>query len=459
MNTVSEWLSVNWSNVVIPLAVFMAAIIATLWLRTYGYRVLKRWASNTKWPADKILVDSIKTPSILWCLFISISLAIAVSVIPSSWKNPINNGLWTLLLASITIYLLNITNSFLRIFVTRFAFSETAVTMMRSIIRIVILVIAALMFLAIWGVPTTPLLLLVVVIILAGALALRDFFPNLAAGLQINAAGQIKIGDYVKIETGEEGYITQIDWRTTHLRTLDESSIIIPNSRFVRSTVINYGKPLKKADKPFRFYTRFLLTELTGLKASSLHELADILRTAPDAVVYYHTHHFLEQYHYLTPEPSNDFALWVEALGDEALAEKLASVDTFLFSNLSSLRDRLVGILDEYLTQTSSDRYTVPGREFYFMKSRVMIGPTRYVAHDLREFVEALRQISLGSIYFHIFESRLRLGTGLNDFTTWLKNNLGEEKLGEEIGKLDPYTYTLEGLRSLLIQIIEKRIK
>jgi hypothetical protein len=176
--------------------------------------------------------------------------------------------------------------------------------------------------------------------------------------------------------------------------------------------------------------------------------------------VYYHTHQFLEQHHYLTPEPSNDFALWVgEALGDEALAERLASVDTFGFPNLSSLKDRLVGILDEYLSQTSSNRDAIPGREFYFMKSVVMILPTRYVAHDLREFVEALRQISLGAIYFHIFESRLRLGTGLNDFTAWLKNSLEEDELGEEIGRLDPYTFTLEGLRSSLIQMIEKRIK
>ena len=93
------------------------------------------------------------------------------------------------------------------------------------------------------------------------------------------------------------------------------------------------------------------------------------------------------------------------------------------------------------------------------MKSVSVILPTPYVAHDLREFVETLRKISLGSLYFHIFESRLRLGRGLNDFSDLDAGQPGEDELGEEIARLDPYTYTLEGLRSALIQLIEKRIK
>jgi hypothetical protein len=101
----------------------------------------------------------------------------------------------------------------------------------------------------------------------------------------------------------------------------------------------------------------------------------------------------------------------------------------------------------------------MPGREFPFMKSVSVVISTPYVAHDLREFVEALRKISLGSLYFHVFESRLRLGRGLNDFTIWLQESLEEAELGEEIARLDPYTYTLEGLRSAFIHLIEKRIK
>jgi hypothetical protein len=66
MNAIFEWLSANWTAVIVPVAVFLATLIATFWLRIYGYRVLNRWISNAKWPADKILVESTRVPSVLW---------------------------------------------------------------------------------------------------------------------------------------------------------------------------------------------------------------------------------------------------------------------------------------------------------------------------------------------------------------------------------------------------------
>ena len=118
----------------------------------------------------------------------------------------------------------------------------------------------------IWGMPTTPLLLLIVVAVLAAALALRNAAPNLFAGFQLSATQQIKVGDYIKLETGEEGYVTEISWNNTRIKALDESIVIVPNNRLLQHTVINYGRPLKKAKEPFRFYSRTHLTELTGLR-------------------------------------------------------------------------------------------------------------------------------------------------------------------------------------------------
>jgi hypothetical protein len=217
---------------------------------------------------------------------------------------------------------------------------------------------------------------------------------------------------------------------------------------------------VKKSREPFRFFDRVHLTELTGIKAKNLKELVDILKNAPDSIVYYHTHHFLEEHHYLTPEPANDFAVWVSAvLGDEVLGENLASIDAFGFPALGALRERIVNVIGEYISSGQELRKAPEGREFYFMKWVSVILPTPYAARDLREFVEALRKLSLGSLYFHIFESRLRLGKVTNDFSVWMKDSLEEQELAEAIEKVDPYTYTLEGVRSQLIKLVEKRIK
>jgi len=76
----------------------------------------------------------------------------------------------------------------------------------------------------------------------------------------------------------------------------------------------------------------------------------------------------------------------------------------------------------------------------------------------LRDFAEILKKISIDSIYFHVFEARLRLERGTNDFSLWIESSLGEEALAGEIARLDPYTRTLDNLRRTLIHLIEERI-
>ncbi|MDD5428718.1 MAG: DUF5752 family protein, partial [Candidatus Omnitrophica bacterium] len=98
-------------------------------------------------------------------------------------------------------------------------------------------------------------------------------------------------------------------------------------------------KEIKKSQEPFRFYTRLNLTELTGLKASNLGELLEGLKEAPESSIYHHTHRFLQQHHFLSPEPPNDFAYWVTGmLGEERLGEKLASIDIVRFTTINDLR-------------------------------------------------------------------------------------------------------------------------
>ena len=450
----------TWTDIIIPLAVFFATLISLFWLRKLAYDYLSRLARKTKTQWDDIVIQATRGPASLWCLLLSAVLALAVANISHTWQDRSEKGLWTVLALSLSLALYNAANGAIQVYEQKFKMPRGAAKAIRTAIIIIILPTLILGLLEIWGAPTSYLLVLIIVGVLAAALALRDSIPSLFAGLQLGATGHIKVGDYIKLETGEEGYVIEIGWRSTHLEGLDDSTILVPNSRLVQSTVINYGRPIKKAKEPFRFHTRLHLKELTGIKARNLTELLVGLENAPDSMIYYHTHHFLEEHNYLTPEPANDFALWVgDALGDEVLGETLASIDTFEFPTLGALRERLVSIIREHMATKPDLHDIAEGREFHFMKSVGVILETPYVAHDLREFVEALRKLSLGCLYFHIFESRLRLGRGLNDFSIWLEDSLGETELAEQIAHLDPYTYTMEGLKSSLIQLIEKRIK
>ena len=218
---------------------------------------------------------------------------------------------------------------------------------------------------------------------------------------------------------------------------------------------------LTKAKDPFRFYARLHLTELTGLRATTLGQFVDLIKKVPGACIYHHTHRFLLQHQYLSPEPPNDFAYWVSGiLGEDELGEKLASIDTMQFSNIRNLRERIIETIEEYLKSSllSKLKFAREGEEFHFVKSISFIFPTCYEVWNLADFVAVLKKITIDSIYFHVFESRLRLERPTNDFSNWLEISLGEKELAEVIAGLDPYTRTLEDLRTTLITTIENRI-
>ena len=219
---------------------------------------------------------------------------------------------------------------------------------------------------------------------------------------------------------------------------------------------------LPQAQEPFRFFARLSLTMATGLKARDAGELLDGIKSVPDSVIYTHTHRFLQQHQYLSPEPPNDFAYWVtDALGEDELGEKLASIDTMQFSNIRTLREKIIMVIEEYMegNPLSKLKFSRKNEEFYFMKTVSFVFPTPYTAGDLNEFAEVLRKITVDSLYYHVFEARLRLEKKTNDFSRWMEDFLDDKVLAVKIARLDPYTHTLEDLRKALIAMVKARLE
>ncbi len=77
----------------------------------------------------------------------------------------------------------------------------------------------------------------------AVALALQDTLGNLFAGLYILADRPIGLGDYIKLDSGQEGYVVRIGWRSTLMRALANNLIVVPNSTLAKAVIINYSKP------------------------------------------------------------------------------------------------------------------------------------------------------------------------------------------------------------------------
>jgi len=210
---------------------------------------------------------------------------------------------------------------------------------------------------------------------------------------------------------------------------------------------------------PFIFFTRLNLVNLLGTRARNPIELLKGLKVVPLSSIYYHTHRFLQQHNYLSPEPPNDFAYWLtNVLNLKKLGEAFASIDTISFETLDDIREVFVKILVEYISKDRSMAKCAPGEEFHFMSCTTFVLPTRFTAINLEEFVEVLKKVSINSLYYHIFEARLRLGRDDNDFARWCES-MNEKALAAQLSKLDPYTYTLETLRARIVHLITKYAK
>ncbi|MGC8794846.1 MAG: mechanosensitive ion channel family protein, partial [Bryobacteraceae bacterium] len=96
-------------------------------------------------------------------------------------------------------------------------------------------------------VSITPMLTALGIGGLAVALALQDTLANFFAGLHILVERPIFVGDYIRLESGQEGVVTDIGWRTTRIRTLNSNMVVVPNTKITSGTLLNYSLPAPPA--------------------------------------------------------------------------------------------------------------------------------------------------------------------------------------------------------------------
>jgi uncharacterized protein DUF5752 len=217
---------------------------------------------------------------------------------------------------------------------------------------------------------------------------------------------------------------------------------------------------LVQARSPFEFKAAAHLLFIERERAGNIEELLQALRSCPEESIFQHTFCTLEEHHFLKEGFSNDFAHWAYLeLGEVGLGERLASLDVREFTSVGSLRSRLVQIVEEYSSANPKSRERTATTPFYFCSSKTIVVAALRTAANLAEFIDGLRQVSLHSVHYHFIEARLRRKLESNDFSIWLKRDLGLEREPGLLNQIDIYTSTLEGVRRKIIQILQPAVR
>jgi len=207
---------------------------------------IAKLAARTPIKSDDLIISTIRKWVIPWFLALGVFLGLKQMELESRFYFWIENALMVFYLVSATLIIARVVSGLIKI---KSADSDAIIpssSIISNIVIIIIYCIGLLVVLQSQGISITPVLTALGVGGLAVALALQPTLSNLFAGLQIITSGKLNPGDYVKLASGENGYVEDITWRSTTIKGDSGHIIIVPNSKLADMVVTNYFLPDKE---------------------------------------------------------------------------------------------------------------------------------------------------------------------------------------------------------------------
>lgn len=236
----------NPAEWVAPLAVFTLVFGAGWLVRRFLLRALRAWTGKTDSRPGLILTEAVRGSSLMWAVILAAHLAVESSSLPDRAVDFVARSLAVLLILSLTLMGMRIARDLVRYYGGQIPGASPVTTLTQNLAQAGVLILGILVLFGDKIQRITPILTALGVGGLAVALALQDTLSNLFAGFYVAVAGQIRLEDYIRLNTGEEGYVADIGWRSTTIRSLAGNLVIVPNAKLAQAIVTNFHLPEKR---------------------------------------------------------------------------------------------------------------------------------------------------------------------------------------------------------------------
>ena len=238
-------MNITIQHTIYAFALIIGGLIVGFVIQNIILTRLRKIALRTKWEGDEVIIDSLRGAIVFWFLLAGIYGAIMHLPLSPNLSAIIIKILVVIIILSATFFFIRLTTGFLRLYSQKTAALPSA-SLLINLTKGVILVLGGLIILQSLGISITPLITALGVGGLAVALALQDTLSNLFAGFHIIVSKMVLPGDYIKLATGEEGYVTDVSWRNTTIRALPNNIIVVPNSKLASSILTNFPQPVNE---------------------------------------------------------------------------------------------------------------------------------------------------------------------------------------------------------------------
>ncbi|MBI4455009.1 MAG: mechanosensitive ion channel family protein [Acidobacteria bacterium] len=246
MDTIKNFFLNEWSQLVVPCVVLVGGFIVGMIAKARLFRHLYRWSDRTKFRTEDFLIRAVDKPFTIWIMILALYLAVESSALPSRIVLLVGKVLLILWVLSFTFVAVSLAKGLVHHHKRKLQGQLPIASVIENLVTLTISIVGILIILNAFGISVTPILTALGVGGLAVALALQDTLTNLFAGFYLSLAGQIRVGDYIKLSSGEAGNVSDIGWRSTMIRALQNHLIIIPNAKLGQAIVTNYHLPEKR---------------------------------------------------------------------------------------------------------------------------------------------------------------------------------------------------------------------
>jgi small-conductance mechanosensitive channel len=230
----------------LPLAIGGGVLVVGYLIKRIAVALLARLSRRHGARMSEEALLSVSGFLTFWLVLLATYLAVQSSEITVRAKELTGQALLILFVASLTFAAARMSGRLISVYGSQLPGALAVASLTQNLVRGAIFAVGGLILLNLLGISITPMLTALGVGGLAVALALQDTLANVFAGFYVGLAGQIRVGDYIKLNSGEEGYVVDIGWRATTIRMLANNLIIIPNGKLAQAIVTNYDLPEKR---------------------------------------------------------------------------------------------------------------------------------------------------------------------------------------------------------------------
>ena len=252
MRYLQRLLAENPAELIWPIVSFFL-VVGFGWLfRWLILKALRGWVTRTRSRGGAILIDVLAGPMLIWIVILAAHIAIQSSGLPARFADRGTEILYFLWMVSVTLMSMRLAGNLVRNYGDQVPGALPVTTLSQNLAQTGVLILGIVVVLDHYNYSIKTILTALGIGGLAVALALQDTLSNLFAGFYVAVARQIRLGDYVKLNTGEEGYVSDIGWRNTSIRSLNSNMIIVPNAKLAQAIVTNYYLPEKRMSASFQ---------------------------------------------------------------------------------------------------------------------------------------------------------------------------------------------------------------